>query len=824
MIEPSRLYPVEAPPGRSDIYLADIARGLYRNRWLVIGIAAAVIAAAAVFTVFQTPEYESEAAVQIHFERAARSSALTDLGAAIGLGDLVNREAGRIGTDILVMQSRGIIEHIADSLTLHVQMTEPRAARVAVFSAVDAPRNVVPATVEFRHRGNGVYDVRVEPASEEPPRRAPGVAHDPGWDPEAAWRALFEHPARVEVGQPFEIGNVDLTLDPALSEAPPDRITVEVRDFRGAVEAVRSNLDVATAQSGTQIILVGYRHPDPVLVAAVPNAITSSFVRHKIETSQWENRSRGNFLREQVGHYAGTLEEAEARLQAFREREQVINAPAQATEQVRHYAELLSHRDEIVQERDALHRLLARLRNETSPDSAHETYRELAAFPVFFVNSAIQNIIRSLIELENQRAELMIRRTEESIDVRGIDTRVRELELQLLETAESYLASRENQLASLDATLSQFADLAGQVPAREVALARLTREQELLTEIYGELQLRLHEVEVEEAVEPLDVQLLDPALVPNRPVSPRPMLNLVLGAFLGIALGLLAAFTRQIVDTKVRSRHDVRIAAGGLPVMATIPRIASGADRRVNGRLTLRRLRRARPELGRVSPLVARDAPRSPAAEAYRALRTRVFFRRDNDAPRILILTSAAAGEGKSTSAANLAVTLSHQGVATLLIDGDLRRGTLHEIFGVDRTPGLAEVLREEVELGEALRSIELAGGRLDILPSGAHPENPSELIGGQRMELVLQDLIDRYDRILIDTPPLRSATDAAVLCSMPYTGALMVARAGFSDRHAIEEVARELQEMGIRVDGVIINDVAVSERPAYGYHSVYAD
>ncbi|MGH7575405.1 MAG: tyrosine-protein kinase family protein, partial [Longimicrobiales bacterium] len=178
----------------------------------------------------------------------------------------------------------------------------------------------------------------------------------------------------------------------------------------------------------------------------------------------------------------------------------------------------------------------------------------------------------------------------------------------------------------------------------------------------------------------------------------------------------------------------------------------------------------------------------------------------------------------KSTSAANLAVTLSHQGVATLLIDGDLRRGTLHEIFGVDRTPGLAEVLREEVELGEALRSIELAGGRLDILPSGAHPENPSELIGGQRMELVLQDLIDRYDRILIDTPPLRSATDAAVLCSMPYTGALMVARAGFSDRHAIEEVARELQEMGIRVDGVIINDVAVSERPAYGYHSVYAD
>lgn len=135
MIEPSRLYPVESQPDRSEIYLADITRGLYRSRWMIIGIAAASIVAAAVVTFLQTPEYESEATVQIHIERAARSSALTDLGAAIGLADLAGMEAGRIGTDMLVMQSRGIIEHIADSLTLHVQMTEPQAARISVFSA-----------------------------------------------------------------------------------------------------------------------------------------------------------------------------------------------------------------------------------------------------------------------------------------------------------------------------------------------------------------------------------------------------------------------------------------------------------------------------------------------------------------------------------------------------------------------------------------------------------------------------------------------------------------------------------------------------------------
>lgn len=797
------LYPAESEPGRSEIHLADIARGLYRSRWLIGAVVVVIVAVAAVYTLLQKPEYESEASVQIHIERAARYGALSDLGAAIGLTGLASQEASRIGTDILVMQSRRIIEHVADSLHLHVQLADPRVPRGSIFSAIAAPREVIPATVDLRHRGNGIYAVSIETASVEP----------------------LQYDERAEIGKPFMVGNVALTLDAALRDSLPDGARVDIRNFRKTVEGVQSRLTVELAAGGAQIILVRYRTHDPVLAAAVSNGITDGFIRHRNLTSKAESRSRAEFLRQQVANYRVALANAEADLQTFREREQIINAPAQATEQVRRFAELMTQRDALQQESDALRRLLARLRTESLPDSAQETYRQLAAFPVFFVNSAIQDIIRSLIDLENQRAQLLVQRTPESIDVRGIDTRIAQLELQLLETSENYLESRENQMASLDATLSQFTGIVGTVPAREVELARLTREQELLTSTYGQLQTRLHEVELEEAVEPLDVQLLDPALVPDLPVSPRPILNLILAVFLGTALGLLVAFGRQVVDTKVRSRNDVRLASGGLPVMATIPRIAPDLDRRRNGR-TLRRLRLARAEFAPGgSPLVVRDAPRSAAAEAYRALRTRVFFRPGTDAPRILVVTSAAAGEGKSTSAANLAVTLAQQGVTTLLIDGDLRKGILHELFGVERLPGLCEVLRDQIAPDAVVRSIPLTDGALDIIASGEHPANPAELIGSQRMQHLLTGLLDRYDRILIDTPPLRFATDAAILCSMPSAGTMLVARAGFSDRHAIEDVAHELHEMGIRLDGVVINDVAAAEAPAYGYHaSAYAD
>jgi uncharacterized protein involved in exopolysaccharide biosynthesis len=194
-------------------------------------------------------------------------------------------------------------------------------------------------------------------------------------------------------------------------------------------------------------------------------------------------------------------------------------------------------------------------------------YRELASFPVFISNSAVQNVLRVLTDLENQRTELLVRRTPENIDIQRIDRRIGELEVQLYAMARSYREGLDSQIASLDDALSEFGIQLEAVPAQQLTFARLTREKRLLEEIYTLLQSRLKEAEIRKAGEPTDVRVLDAALVPEKPVSPRPMLNLVLGLMLGLMLGTGAALARVIVDPKVRSRTDAIAATSGLPVI-----------------------------------------------------------------------------------------------------------------------------------------------------------------------------------------------------------------------------------------------------------------
>lgn len=781
--------------GQDVVSVAAIARALYRSRWLIAGFFAAGVVAAVILTMVQSPQYESEATIQIHGESASRASGLAELGPAIGFPGIVDDGSG-IETDMLVMTSRRIVEHVVDSLSLHVELVDPPMARSDLFSAVRAPKDITPFVLHLQRNGSS-YRVRTESTS-----------------------TLRPHPDVVEVGKPFVVGGLELTLRDGSDTTDVDRIAIAVRPFRDAVQSVQSELEVARAGRGTQIVTVTYRNRDPILAAAVPNAIMDAFIHHTNETNKAENRSRANFLRQQVAQYEMQLADAEARLREFREQQQIISIEDQAAEQVRRYAQLQSRRDELQEERDALRRLLRRVQAESAGSGGEDTYRQLASFPVFFANPTIQNIIRSLIDLENSRAQLMVRRTEENIDVQGIDKRIDELELQLLETAENYLESRENQMASLDATLAEFAQQAGTVPAREVEFARLAGQRELLAGIHRQLQMRLHEVEVEEAVEPMHVQLLDPALIAERPASPRPLLNVVLGSVLGLGLGLVATFITQGLDTRVRSRADVQLAAGGLPIVATIPRVA----RHTNGRPALGvGLPRLRPAVRAELPptLVSRDEPFSPAAEAYRSLRTRLYLRHPAGASSLVVVTSAHVGEGKTTTSANLAVSLSQQGWRTLIVDADMRKGRLHEVFGLSQAPGLAELLRGERRIDEVVQTLQHGETALHVIASGQHPVNPAELATRMADSAELAQLRREYDHVVIDTPPLGLAAEAAVICALSSATVLLVARAGFSTREGIERVSEELRSLGVQVGGIIINDIVSSEAPAYGYHNL---
>ena len=214
------------------------------------------------------------------------------------------------------------------------------------------------------------------------------------------------------------------------------------------------------------------------------------------------------------------------------------------------------------------------------------------------------------------------------------------------------------------------------------------------------------------------------------------------------------------------------------------------------------------------SRLVALREPRSPAAEAYRALRTNIQFSSLDRPLRTILATSTAADEGKSTTIANLAVTVAEAEQRVILVDCDLRRPTLHTLFGVPNTEGLTSLMLQENGGGLLLQQTDVPG--LMLLPSGPLPPRPPDILGSRRMEAVIARLREQADMVLFDTPPINAVTDAAVLATK-VDGVLLVFRAGSTTRDRAREARRLLEKVNAHIVGVVLTDVR-AERDQYRY------
>lgn len=765
--------------------LRDVWSSIRRSRWLVLGITVTVVALVGLFTALATPVYESEATLRIA-SRESGSGMLGDLPQFAGLG--LPGTGEEIDTEMGVLRSRRIAEAVVDSLGLVVDLLEPSRSRSSVLSVLRVERNAPEGEYTLRLGSSGGYTVQVENQRE----------------PVAL-------PASVSIGQPFVIGNLVLALAPALDRNPPDEIRFVVQPFQSAVQNLRDNLLVERQAGRSKLVEISFRQRDPQLAAAVVNAVAASFVEDKRETSKTESRSMVKFLREQTASYGRQLAESEGRLRGFRERQQVVNPGEEAIQKVRQAAALRAEREATQIERESLAQLLAQANRSTRPGTSGSPYRQLATFPSFITNPAVQAILGRLTSLEDERSALLLRFTPENDQVQRVGQRIQELEIQLYRLASDYLRSLDNKIAAGNAALARSGRELAEVPARENEFGRLARDQGLLNETYMLLQKRLKEAEIQNATDPGDVRVVDAGLVPENPVSPRPTVNLVLGTMLGLMLGMAAALGREIMDTTVRSRSDATTATGGLPLLGAIPRIRI-SPAVANGNVRKRKV----PAKPSEALLVTQSEPRNPASEAFRALRTNISFAQDGDAPQVLVVTSASLGDGKSTSAANLAIALAQQGSRTLLIDADLRQGLLHRSLGGSQEPGLSHLLLGRVTLTEAVRQVAVgeAGVPLHFLPSGSFPSSPAELLGSERMRQLLEKTRSRYDTVIFDAPPLNLVTDAAVLGRVA-DATLLVVRTGVTSKDALQEATAQLYRLRIPIAGIILNDFD-AERSSY--------
>jgi capsular exopolysaccharide synthesis family protein len=381
--------------------------------------------------------------------------------------------------------------------------------------------------------------------------------------------------------------------------------------------------------------------------------------------------------------------------------------------------------------------------------------------------------------------------------------------------ADAYVDYRRDQavgglLAAAKQLQQQISDLDQQIvdaaarnaaanPPRPNVAPTPSQEEESLRSQRAAFKDKLDQLSVDTALRNGGASVVAKANLPVAPIRPTPKRNAILGLLVGLILGVALAFLVDQVDDSIRNKEDLERLAGGLPVIGLIPKVPGWKNR-------------AEPLL------VSHSEPSSPAAEAYRTLRTSIQFFGVDRKMRTILVTSPTAGDGKSTTISNLAVVLARAGQRVAIVSCDLRRPRVHEFFGVSNAIGFTSVLVGSVPLSTALQPV-ACDERIRIVPSGPLPPNPSELLSSQRASEIITALEGQCDAVLIDCPPVLPVTDAAVL-SARVDGVLVVATAGSTTGKQISRAVELLRQVDAPIVGVVLNGAPADE--AYGYKYEY--
>jgi tyrosine-protein kinase Etk/Wzc len=776
-----------------DIHLRDVSSLLRRN-WLIISLSViAGVGLAAGYTYYTVPVYESVISIQIEEERT--DIPVLDILQTLSTGSEVE-------TEMEVLRSRTLAEEVVDSLGLQVRIVAPRGvARSVLLSEVYVARWAPPGVYVLNAQSDGSFSI-----TEEETQIPVGTA---------------------AIRVPAAVPGATFTLQEAATEHA--QIIVSVASFDRAVARLRAAMSVSRPNREAAIVNLRYESTDTQLVHEIPNTLASRYIANGQEVRKREATSTVVFLEEQIVTLESQLRDAEQTMTDYQAGNQVVSIRAEADAQVTNMSEMQAARNVIEAERAALRTMVNAIDQEAALAGPADPspYTKLMSFPTIIRNQAATELLRSLNDQVTERSLLLRRRLMEDEDVMTLTSRIEELELQLQNHVLTYLGGLENQVASYDAVLVQFGADLRRIPLVQVELLRLEREVSVLEEVYTVLRNRRQEARILEAVDDASMRVVDLAILPPTPIKPQTPLNLLLGLVLGSMLGVGIAFTREYMDETVHTREDVEDATGGAPILGMIPRIRQASLLNGRGNKGAESPIGGTGELG--ARLVAGRDPRNPVSEAYRTLRTNLTFSNPDKPPKTLVFTSPLPKDGKSTSAANLAITLAQQGIKTLLLDADLRRGVLNSVFGVDREPGLTNVLAGSASIDDAIQEIDLLeSGRMDFMASGVHPPNPAEILGSQRMKALLDALEERYDLIIIDSAPLTVVTDAAVL-GTKVDGVILVARANVTEKGALTYSVDQLNNVRAPILGSILNDVDYrrdsryySSYGKYGYYHQY--
>ncbi len=592
-----------------------------------------------------------------------------------------------------------------------------------------------------------------------------------------------------------------------------------VASKESAMSSILGNFRVS-GRPLTDILDLSYTDYDANQATRIANAMAEGYQLYNATSAQQFSRRRRAFLESQLRQSDSVLNIANDRLASFSAG--IQSTASSATAAITRATQTETARSSLESEKIALDLVLAKPRRTSEELSA--AVRGISASPTIATNPLMGQLLTQWNSLQAARDNLINGGAAPSNpDMIALNAQIAASSARVMDAAETQRQSVDMRLAAVQRPSTATLGMYSAVAADDAKQGQLKEDVQSAQKLSGSLKEQLQKTKMSEAVETGQVEIVELSRNPGYQIATGSKRKLFLGLVVGLMFGFGAAVLTDSLDRSIRRRGDIEPLLG-IPGLVVVPRLPSAGkkQRRFPGmkRSRSKALAAARPT-GELDLVTITD-PNSQSSEAFRTLRTNLMFSHSVSEMRRLVVTSASPEEGKTVTAANLAVAFAQQGMRVLLIDCDLRRGRLHRVFNLPREPGMSEyVLGYEPE--ENVVKSTVVGG-LYVMTTGKLPPNPAELLGGPHMIEKVNALSEGYDLIVFDSPPLLAASDAAILATIS-DGVIMVIRAGKTDGAAAQQATQQLRVLRARIVGAVLNDPdgQVSKYGAY-YKYEYSD
>jgi capsular exopolysaccharide synthesis family protein len=588
-------------------------------------------------------------------------------------------------------------------------------------------------------------------------------------------------------------------------DALGDEKKVEERLARiDPVEALRERTKVLPVKD-SRVVRIQVEDREPTWAATYANAVSEAYISENLSVRSTMTQSASEWLEQQLADLEAKLSKSADDLFKFKQANDIVATSWEDRQS------MVSQR--LVAVNDALTR--ARVQ-KAQLESRHEQVVSLAealekgdpageAFAIVNQSRTIQELKVRYFEARVECADMKAHYLEHHPKLAACEAKLgaardglaREVRTILEGARREYLEAVQTE-RKLSRLLDETKGDAFGLNQHEKAYLELKRTHDNNQRLYEMVLQRLKETGVTGMMQLSNVRILDRAEPPDEPVSPRPGRNLALAVLLGVLGGAALAFLLEQLDTSITTREQVEERLG-LPFLGIVPTIEHGRN-------------------DAQRDLFVHQHPKSVPAECLRSIRTNLVFMSPEKPLRIILVTSSGPGEGKTTTAVSLAQIMADGGNRVLLIDADMRRPRVHQIFGLSKESGLSSLILGEGDLGEVVHDSGIAN--LSVLPCGPIPPNPSELLHTAAFSALLAKLAARYDRVIIDSPPAGVVSDALVI-STHVDGTALVLKAGRTSRDAAARTVRALQDVNARVFGAVLNDLDLEDNK-YGHYYQY--